>query len=699
MEFIKRHALDSETHRKTWMANFICYIALIFLPAMGTIDWIQGARVLAGVDYSSTLLILAVLIWHKKTGNINIAINVGSSFFAIFCLYLFISGGINKTAFVWFYLYPLVGVFLLGSRNGVIASLSALFIAFAYIISPWSSVPGLAHYDTVLMVRFFPSMLVLIYFAYLAERNRERSHERLIKLAGDLHMEKIRAEKATAAKSEFLANMSHEIRTPINGILGIASLLQDITSTAKQEELVRTIINSGQNLLHIINDILDFSKVEAGRLELNVITFNLRDLVDETVDILGRQAEQKGLRFSRSMDDAIPAFLQGDRQRLRQVLINLLGNAIKFTVKGQVNLRITRKESNEQTCTLHFAIEDTGIGIPEQKQENIFASFTQVDGATNRRFGGTGLGLTISRQLVELMQGTMGFDSIEGRGSTFWFTIPFMLGEQKKFMPPIPKPGMKSRNSFPAHVLLVEDNPTNRMVAERMLEKLDCSVEVVNDGLQAVQAVENHTYDLIFMDCQMPVMDGYQATREIRKGEQQSGRKPVPIIALTAHAMNGDREKCLEAGMDDYVSKPYGIKQLVAVLKKWYQPAPATTSSIDPTAIAMIRQLQQPGQPDILAQLIDTYISNSRSLIEALRQAITAGEAEAVRRTAHSLKSSSANLGAHRLADICLRLESMGREKNLRESSMLFTAGEQEFNLVLSELQRIQTQNKSGVHP
>lgn len=390
------------------------------------------------------------------------------------------------------------------------------------------------------------------------------------------------AENANRAKSTFLAQMSHEIRTPMNGVLGMVELLFDTELTTRQQQCIQTIGTSGKALLNIINDILDFSKIEAGRLELEKINFNLRDIIDETMHLLSEQVRERNLALGCYLDSDLPVFVNGDPGRLRQILMNLLSNAVKFTRHGKIVIRVNLKNQDENSLTLYFSVEDSGIGISTEKQKAIFNAFSQADETTTRKFGGTGLGLTISRQLVELMEGEIGVESEENRGSKFYFTAKF--GRSKSELSIIEN----SRNSnlkasentlktgtdqplqkFNARALVAEDNPTNQIVAQGMLEVTGLTVDMVENGVEAVKAIErNNIYDIIFMDCQMPVMDGYEATEKIRKIMKQSGRD-IPIIALTANAMKGDREKCITAGMNDYLPKPFDKSQLIDILKQW----------------------------------------------------------------------------------------------------------------------------------
>ncbi len=387
------------------------------------------------------------------------------------------------------------------------------------------------------------------------------------------------AENANHAKSTFLAQMSHEIRTPMNGVLGMVELLFDTELTERQQQYIRTIGTSGKALLNIINDILDFSKIEAGRLKLEKINFNLRDVIDETMHLLSEQVRERSLVLNCYIDSDLPVYVKGDPGRLRQILMNLLSNAVKFTSNGEIVIRVNLKNQDENSLLLYCSVEDTGIGISPEKQKSIFNAFSQADETTTRKFGGTGLGLTISRQLVELMEGKIGVESTPEKGSKFYFTAKF--GRSKSELSIMGSSNLNAGkntketaadNSFPkfnARVLVAEDNPTNQIVAQGLLEVTGCTVDMVENGVEAVKAVEgSNIYDIIFMDCQMPVMDGYEATEKIRKIMKQSNRD-IPIIALTANAMKGDREKCITAGMNDYLPKPFDKSQLIDILQQW----------------------------------------------------------------------------------------------------------------------------------
>jgi signal transduction histidine kinase/CheY-like chemotaxis protein/HPt (histidine-containing phosphotransfer) domain-containing protein len=649
-----------------------------------------------------------------------------------------------------------------------------------------AALAGVRHVrSTVLAVvlALLVGLAVVVGVVVRAERRRLRA-ERGWRLAHDDAVE------ASRMKSEFLANMSHEIRTPLNGVLGMTTLLLDTDLTDDQRDMAETSHRSGEALLTIINDILDFSRIEAGKLEVETVEFDLRGLVEDVSRLLAASADTKGLELFCAIEADLPARVLGDPTRIRQILTNLAGNAVKFTDAGEVVIRVSTDHATDNTLLTRIAVSDTGIGVPETAQQRLFEAFTQADSSTTRRYGGSGLGLTISQRLVELMGGEIGFTSEEGAGSTFWFTVPLTIARGTAEEAPVPadvaagmrvlvvddnevgrtllqrmlaawgmdvtlasggadalttlqvmteagrpaelvlldlnmpeldglgvtravrathgtsprivlltssakqgdarlgrEAGIDGYLSKPirrddlAHVmrlvmagedrpaelvtrhvarehhamseirlLLAEDNPVNQKVAVLTLERLGYHVDVAADGAQAVTAVQRNRYDAVLMDCQMPVLDGFEATRQIRAAEPPG--QHIPIIALTSSATEADRQQCLDAGMDDHVAKPLHPATLQDVLGRITNQQAPLEEEDDPIAV-----LAAAAGPEVLADLIETFATDSLVQIEQLRQAASSGDLPAVAAAAHRIRGAAGVFGAKGILDVCATIE------------------------------------------
>lgn len=492
------------------------------------------------------------------------------------------------------------------------------------------------------------------------------------------------AEAATKAKSDFLANMSHELRTPMNGILGLAEIVQSMDLNDDVRECIDAIHSSGQSLLSILNDILDLSKIEAEELAIEKYPFKTQDILRNIRDLTALSASRKNLNYDINVNMNVPEWLMGDGKRIQQIIFNLVGNAIKFTESGGVSLMIDYKVNGDKPLLL-VHVQDSGIGIPDEFQKRLFNKFSQADTSISRKFGGTGLGLAITKYLVEMMNGTIGFTSKQNHGTTFYVSIPIEEAEKQSIelnaIPISTEHALHGIDLEEVKALVVEDHPINQMLVQRWLKKLGLKhIDSALNGFESITLLRNNSYDFILMDCQMPELDGYETTSLIRDMEKQSQTR-TPIIAMTANAMLGEREKCIASGMDDYLSKPLNYAQFESCIAKWIgakvseseqnQLTPLLDDSV-PVDLSRLNEFTE-GDKETEQMVINLFLDTAYESFDLLKNAQIQNSEEEWKKAAHGFKGASGNLGAMALHQLCAQAEYQGHISSEEKSAVLST--------------------------